>query len=288
MQIAMGVWNGAEKIVGRRNGSWIDLHSGDPSLPSNLDALIRSVGSELANRLKQGLDSGWVLALPPQRWLPPLQEPSKILCVGKNYADHAREMQGEIPTEPVIFNKLRSTLTGHESNIVLPKQSCQVDYEAELVVVVGKGGRNISLENAYEHVAGYCCGNDVSARDWQLQKPSGQWLLGKSFDTFAPLGPWLVTADEIPDSSQLKIELRLNGQILQSSHTGNLIYPIPVLIAYVSQVCTLLPGDLLFTGTPSGVGMARSPQVFLKAGDLVEVELERIGILRNSVVGPCP
>ena len=188
------------------------------------------------------------------------------------------------PPEPVFFSKFSYAIRGNGQPIVLPRVSREVDYEAELVVVIGVGGRYIAEDAALEHVAGYCCGNDVSARDWQLRKPGGQWLLGKSFDTFAPVGPNLVTADEIPDPGHLAIQLRLNGQVMQQSSTQMLIFSVAKLISYVSQVCTLLPGDILFTGTPPGVGCARKPPVFLKPGDTVEVEIERVGLLSNPVV----
>ena len=149
--------------------------------------------------------------------------------------------------------------------------------------MIGLGGRAIPEDRALEHVAGYCCGNDVSARDWQIRKPGNQWLLGKSFDTFAPIGPGLVTADEIPDPQRLDVRLRLNGRVMQESNTSQMIFPIARLIAYVSQVCTLSPGDLLFTGTPAGVGFTRQPPVFLQPGDVVEVEIPRIGVLSNPV-----
>jgi 2-keto-4-pentenoate hydratase/2-oxohepta-3-ene-1,7-dioic acid hydratase in catechol pathway len=158
-----------------------------------------------------------------------------------------------------------------------------VDYEAELVVVVGVGGRHIAEDHALEHVVGYSCGHDVSARDWQLGKPGKQWLLGKTFDTFAPFGPYLVTTDEVGDPGNLHIQLRLNGQIMQDSSTRQLIFSIPKLVAYISNVCTLEPGDIIFTGTPPGVGMARTPPVFLQSGDVIEVEIERLGVLRNAI-----
>jgi 2-keto-4-pentenoate hydratase/2-oxohepta-3-ene-1,7-dioic acid hydratase in catechol pathway len=167
---------------------------------------------------------------------------------------------------------------------VLPRVSQEVDYEAELVLVIGQGGRYIPPSEARRHIAAYCCGNDVSARDWQLRKPGGQWLLGKSFDSFAPFGPTLVTADEIPDPGHLAIELRLNGQVMQRSNTDQFIFGVDELVAYVSQVCTLVPGDLIFTGTPHGVGFARNPPVWLKPGDVVEVEIEKLGVLSNQVV----
>ena len=168
--------------------------------------------------------------------------------------------------------------------MILPKVAHEVDYEAELVVVIGKQGKNISKENAFSHVAGYTCGNDVSARDWQKGRPGGQWLLGKTPDTFAPTGPYLVTADEV-DSNNIRIGLRLNGETLQNSSTKELIFKVNEVIAHVSQLITLHPGDLIFTGTPPGVGAARTPPIFLKPGDRMEVEIEDVGVLVNPVVG---
>jgi len=222
----------------------------------------------------------------PGRLAPPWSGMSKFVCVGLNYADHARESGVEPPPEPVFFCKFPTAICAHDDVIVLPKQSAQVDYEAELVVVIGKGGKDIPREKALEHVAGYCPGHDVSARDWQLNKPGKQWLLGKTFDTFAPYGPTLTTPDEVGDPNKLGIRLRLNGETLQDSSTAQLIFKIDELIAYISQVCTLVPGDVIFTGTPPGVGMARKPPIFLKPGDTAEVEIEKLGTLRNKCVGP--
>jgi 2-keto-4-pentenoate hydratase/2-oxohepta-3-ene-1,7-dioic acid hydratase in catechol pathway len=216
--------------------------------------------------------------------LAPVPNPQKVICIGLNYADHAAESGQPIPAEPVVFCKFPTAVAAHEQPIRLPRISEKVDYEAELVVIVGLGGRDISRDQAREHIAGYACGHDVSARDWQLQKPGGQWLLGKTFDGFAPFGPELVTVDEVGDPSQLKISLRLNGQTMQNSSTRQLIFSIEQLISYVSSVCTLHPGDVLFTGTPPGVGGARKPPVYLKPGDVTEVEIERIGILRNRFI----
>jgi 2-keto-4-pentenoate hydratase/2-oxohepta-3-ene-1,7-dioic acid hydratase in catechol pathway len=173
--------------------------------------------------------------------------------------------------------------SARKSLSVLPRVSREVDYEAELVVVIGKRGRYIAEDQARNYVAGYTIGHDVSARDWQLRKPGGQWLAGKTFDTFAPIGPALVTADEIRDPHRLSIELRLNGQVMQRSNTEQMIFTVDKLVAYISQVVTLQPGDLIFTGTPPGVGFARKPPVFLKPGDIVEIEIENLGILRNPV-----
>ena len=215
----------------------------------------------------------------------PIRSAQKIICIGKNYAEHAREMGSEPPTVPVVFSKFNSAIVGPEAKVVLPEISQKVDYEAELVVVIGKQGRFIDRSKAMEHVFGYCCGNDVSARDWQKEKPGGQWLLGKTFDTFAPLGPCIVTADEIGDPHDLQISMRLNGETMQSSNTSHLIFPIDFLIAHLSQFVTLMPGDLIFTGTPEGVGAGRKPPRFLKQGDQLEVEIERIGVLANQVAG---
>jgi len=210
-------------------------------------------------------------------------DPSKIICVGLNYADHAKEFGDPLPTEPVIFNKAPSAVSYCGADIVLPKSSSKVDYEGELVIVIGDICRNVNPENALKYVAGYCCGNDVSARDWQKDKPSGQWFLGKSFDTFAPIGPAFVSADEVGDPNNLKIETRLNGEVVQSSNTSNFIFKPAELISYISSVMTLQTGDLIFTGTPGGVGDARNPPVYLKHGDEVRVEIEKVGVLRNTV-----
>ena len=214
----------------------------------------------------------------------PLSDVQKLICIGTNYADHAREMGGEPPEIPVVFNKFPSAIIGPKVDIRLPAVSRKVDFEAELVVVIGVGGKNIARQDAFDHVFGYCCGNDISARDWQKEKPGGQWLLGKTFDTFAPLGPVIVTKDEIADPHQLGIQLRLNGNVMQDSNTSNLIFSIDFLIAHLSKFVTLAPGDLIFTGTPPGVGAGRKPPIFLRPGDQLEVEIEGLGVLSNSVV----
>lgn len=213
----------------------------------------------------------------------PIRNSEKLICIGKNYADHAREMGGDVPEIPVVFSKFASAINAPGAAVVLPDISEQVDFEAELVVVIGKQGRNVAADKAMEHVFGYCCGNDISARDWQKGKPGGQWLMGKTFDTFAPLGPAVVTADEVGDPHDLSIQLRLNGETMQSASTSDLIFRIDFLIEHVTKFFTLRPGDLIFTGTPSGVGAGRNPQLFLKAGDQLEVEIENLGVLANQV-----
>ncbi len=221
-------------------------------------------------------------ALEEVRLLPPVPEPEKIICIGLNYRDHARESGMDIPKFPVFFAKYRNALAAHNDPIVLPRVSTQVDYEAEMAVVIGHGGRHIPEVQALAHVAGYMALNDVSARDYQFRTP--QWIQGKTFDTFAPCGPFLVTADEVADPHALGIRLRLNGQVMQNSSTRELIFNIPQLIAYLSDIFTFAPGDIIATGTPPGVGFARKPPVFLKPGDVVEVEIEQVGTLRNAVV----
>jgi 2-keto-4-pentenoate hydratase/2-oxohepta-3-ene-1,7-dioic acid hydratase in catechol pathway len=216
--------------------------------------------------------------------LAPVPDPPKIICLGLNYRDHAAESGMEIPKEPILFSKYATALLGHQGEIVLPEASQEVDYEAELVVVIGQGGRHIAREHAREHVGGYTIGHDVSARDWQLNKPGKQWMAGKTFDTFAPVGPALVTPDEVGDPHKLGIRLRLNGRTMQESTTSQLIFGVDETIAYLSQIFTLEPGDLIFTGTPPGVGMARKPPVWLQPGDVVEVEIDGLGVLRNPVV----
>jgi 2-keto-4-pentenoate hydratase/2-oxohepta-3-ene-1,7-dioic acid hydratase in catechol pathway len=217
-------------------------------------------------------------------WLAPIALPQKIICVGLNYRDHAIETGKQPPEEPVIFSKLPSAVIPHHAAICLPPQSDQVDYEAELVVVIGQRCRRVEKQSAMDFVFGYCCGHDVSSRDWQYHHSGGQWLLGKSFDTFAPLGPYLVPKSQIPDPGKLRVQMRINGEVLQDSSTNELIFDIPHLVSYLSQIFTLEPGDLIFTGTPAGVGVARSPQRFLKPGDTCEVEIEGLGTLINPVV----
>jgi len=262
---------------------YVDLHAADATLPANMSDLL-GLGPDGLARAAEAARSGKPVDPASVKLLPPVPSPQKIICIGLNYADHARETGKQPPPEPVVFCKFLTALSAHGWPIELPSVSTEVDYEAELVAVIGRGGRNIPLAAAADHVAGYCCGHDVSARDWQIPKPGGQWLLGKSFDGFAPLGPELVTADEVGDPGKLRIQLRLNGRTMQDSTTQQLIFSVPQLVAYISQVCTLSPGDLIYTGTPPGVGAARKPPVFLKPGDLVEVEIERIGVLSNPVI----
>ena len=267
------------------DGAFIDLHAADPRLPTGVRQLLEG-GPDLLRIAREVVGRADAPRIKHERvqLLPPILDPPKIICMGLNYRDHAAETGAKIPSEPVLFSKFATALIGPETPIVLPSVSKKVDYEAELVLVVGKKGRHLTAATALDHLAGYTIGNDVSARDWQLEKDGRQWLAGKTFDTFAPLGPWLVTSDEVPDPQNLAVRLRLNGQTMQDSNTRQMIFPASVAVAYISQIVTLQPGDLIFTGTPSGVGMARKPPVWLKAGDVVEVEIEGLGVLRNPVV----
>ena len=212
----------------------------------------------------------------------PIPRPKKLLCVGLNYRDHALETNSEIPNVPTIFAKMSTAVIAAGENIVLPKVSKSPDYEAEFAFVIGRGGRHIKAEDWARHVFGYTIVNDVSGRDYQ--KATTQWLMGKSFDTFAPMGPWIVTADEIPDPHDVDVKIEINGEVLQDSNTRELIFKIPYLIEFLSSVFTLEPGDIVSTGTPAGVGVARNPQRFLRPGDDVIVKIPAIGELRNPVV----
>ena len=214
--------------------------------------------------------------------LAPIPRPPKLICIGLNYRDHAAEARLEVPSVPTVFNKFPNVVIGPGAPIVLPRVSAKPDYEAEFAFVIGLGGRYIPAERAMDHVFGYTIVNDISARDFQ--NATSQWLMGKTFDTFAPMGPCIVTKDEIPDPHALDISLEIGGQVLQKSNTRELIFKIPELIAYISQVVTLEPGDVVSTGTPAGVGFSRRPPRWLKPGDEVVVRIEGIGELRNPVV----
>ena len=211
----------------------------------------------------------------------PIDRPEKIVCVGLNYRDHAEEQGTELPEAPLLFAKWPNTLIGPGEPIVIPPITKQVDYEAELGVVIGRRVRGTSAENALEAVAGYLCLNDVSARD--LQFSDGQWVRGKSLDTFCPVGPHFVSADDVPDPQALSIRALVNGEVLQDSNTSNMIFSVAEIVAHVSQAITLEPGDLIATGTPAGVGAFRDPPIWLEPGDEVTIEIESIGALTNPV-----
>jgi len=214
-------------------------------------------------------------------WKPVIINPEKIICVGLNYKDHAIETKAKIPEFPIIFSKFNNVLTGHLQPIRLGGISSEVDYEAELAVIIGKTAKSVPEENAYDYVAGYSIFHDVSARDIQMR--TSQWTLGKSLDTFGPLGPWMVTKDEVPDPHSLNISLTIGDEVLQESNTHELIFSIPRLIKELSAVMTLEPGDIIATGTPSGVGFSRTPPRYLQEGDVVTISIQSIGELQNTV-----
>ncbi|GGM41715.1 hypothetical protein GCM10011351_29790 [Paraliobacillus quinghaiensis] len=211
----------------------------------------------------------------------PVQNPSKIICIGTNYRDHVVEMKSEIPDYPVLFAKFANALIGPEAEIEKPNSTEQLDYEVELAVVIGKEAKEVEKTNALDYVAGYTIGNDVSARD--LQKRTPQWLQGKTLDRSTPIGPCLVTTDELKDPSKLAITSRVNGEVRQVSNTSQLIFDVPYLISFISNLITLSPGDIILTGTPDGVGFAQKPPQFLQTGDIVTLEIEGIGVMENKV-----
>lgn len=267
--------------VARPDSTVVDLTP--LGISSILDAI--AAGSELAAKAAAFAEAAPKASQTPissVRLLAPIPRPRKLICVGLNYRDHAEETHSEIPSVPTIFNKFATAVIGPGDKIVLPKVSKSPDYEAEFAFVIGRGGRHIRAEDWRDHIFGYTIVNDVSARDYQ--RATTQWLMGKTFDTFAPMGPWIVTADEIEDPHALDISMTINGEVLQNSNTRNLIFKIPDLVSFLSSVFTLEPGDIVSTGTPAGVGMARKPPRFLRPGDDVVVRIAGIGELRNSVI----
>lgn len=217
------------------------------------------------------------------RFLPPLAMPPKIICVGLNYAEHSRETEMQVPSYPTIFARFASSLIGHEQPMIRPAVSEQLDFEGELVAIIGRGGRNISKAAALDHVLGYSLFNDGSIRDYQLMTP--QWTIGKNFDGTGSFGPWIVTADQLPRGCVgLNLQTRLNGKVVQSASTNDLIFDVATLISRLSETFTLSRGDVIVTGTPSGVGGARKPPLWMKPGDVCEVEVDHVGILRNTIL----
>jgi 2,4-diketo-3-deoxy-L-fuconate hydrolase len=213
----------------------------------------------------------------------PFTRPSKIICIGLNYSDHAKETGAQVPPEPVIFFKATSALSGPNDNLVVPRKSVKTDWEVELGVVIGKKASYISEKDAMDYVAGFCLHNDYSEREFQLEH-SGQWVKGKSCDTFAPMGPYMATKDEIKDFNNMAMWLKVNGKMMQNGSTATMIYKVPFIVSYLSQFMSLLPGDVISTGTPAGVGMGMKPALFLKKGDVVELGIEGLGEQRQLVV----
>ncbi|XP_075063470.1 oxaloacetate tautomerase fahd2, mitochondrial isoform X2 [Mixophyes fleayi] len=262
----------------------IDLNAFDPSLPCKMREFLEA-GDTALQIAKRALDSGQhMLSRSQLSLLAPITNPEKIICVGMNYVDHCLEQNVPVPKEPIIFSKFPSSIVGPYDSIILPAESQEVDWEVELAFVIGKKGKNIKEQDAMEHVAGFTVAHDVSARDWQMNKNGKQWLLGKTFDTFCPMGPALVTKDSISDPHSLGIRCRVNETLVQDSNTNQMVFKTEALIAWVSKFVTLQPGDVFLTGTPPGVGVFRKPPVFLKAGDVVECEIDQLGVISNPVV----
>lgn len=264
-----------------REDSLLDLSQLAPDLPRDLPALL-AAGSPARERLDAVANSkGAGIAMDEVRLLAPLR-PGKCLAIGLNYRDHALEMGTPLPRHPIVFNKQATAIQAPFGPLHLPRVSDALDFEGELVCVIGRRCRHVPRERAVDVIGGYCVGNDVSVRDWQ--KRTGQFTMGKSFDTHAPFGPWLVTADELPDPHALNLSTWVNGELRQSSSTAQLIFDCFDLVTHLSQAFTLEPGDLIFTGTPAGVGAAENPPRYLRAGDRVRVEIEGIGAIENAVV----
>ncbi|XP_061116086.1 fumarylacetoacetate hydrolase domain-containing protein 2A isoform X2 [Conger conger] len=262
----------------------VDLKHFDSALPSTMREFLQ-MGERGMEQAQRALSSGQcVVPLSEVRLLPPVTAPEKVVCVGMNYRDHCLEQNAPIPKEPIIFSKFPSAITGPYDDITLPEESEEVDWEVELAFVIGRKGRHIKEEEALSYVAGFTVANDVSARDWQMRRNGKQWLLGKTFDSFCPLGPALVTTAAIKDPHSLGICCRVNGITVQDSNTNQMIFRTEKLVAWVSQFVTLSPGDVFLTGTPPGVGVFRKPPVFLKKGDVVECKIDEIGLIRNAVV----
>ena len=265
--------------------------TGLPAADGPLDwADMDGAAHQSARRLVDGIDSkldalrsaGAVLALTDVSLTAPIPRPGKVICIGLNYRDHAEESGMDIPEKPLVFSKFANCVIAHGDDVVLPPGSEEVDYEAELGVVIGRTATRVSVKDALDHVLGYTNCNDVSARDFQFA--DGQWQRGKACDTFCPTGPFIATADEIGDPHKLQIQFRLNGATMQDSSTEQLIFNVPELVSYLSGFITLEPGDLILTGTPPGVGFARKPPVYVQPGDVMEVEIAGLGVLRNVAV----
>lgn len=266
----IGLWKGV-KLVG--------YMADDADYPGDLDVLI---GGDLAVSLAPLADAPEI-DLTEIRYAPPFSRPDKILCIGLNYADHTREVEMAQPNYPTVFARFASSLMGHQEPALLPACSEQFDFEGELALVIGKRGRHISASDAQAHIAGWSVFNDISVRDYQFKSP--QWTVGKNFDATGAFGPQFVTADALPaGAAGLRIATRLNGELVQDANTDDMIFKPHRLIEILSQAMTLEPGDVIVTGTPSGVGMGRTPPLWMKPGDIVEVEVEHIGTLRNPVV----
>jgi 2-keto-4-pentenoate hydratase/2-oxohepta-3-ene-1,7-dioic acid hydratase in catechol pathway len=275
--------DGVGALLKDSSDTFINLSGTDPLIPNRLQEIIQS--KESLNRTAAAIQNSNAIKgkIDSITFKPPIEKPGKIVCMGLNYADHAKEGGNARPEYPSFFMRGPSSLTAHLSPILRPRVSDKLDYEAELAFVVGKKARHLTLENALDCVAGYSIFNDGSIRDYQ--RKTNQWTIGKNFDQTGAFGPWLVTPDELPPGCDgLKIQSRLNGQVMQNANTRDFLWGVAETIVLISECMTLEPGDVVITGTPAGVGYARTPPVFMKAGDICEIEIESIGVLRNTIV----
>lgn len=268
-------------VLSPDDGEYFGLHVEDVGYTGDLLTLLRGGRARLSDAHRR-LWAGEQLDPETIEFLPPIPQPGKIICVGLNYADHSAESGFKQPDYPTLFGRFNSSLIGHKAPLIRPRVSDQLDYEGEVVAVVGKGGRHIAKAAALEHIAGYSVFNEASVRDFQVKAP--QWTVGKNFDGTGAFGPAFVTADELPLGAKgLKLETRLNGQIVQSASTSDIVFDVASLVSIISEAISLEPGDLIVTGTPAGVGLARKPPLYMKPGDICEVEVEGLGILVNPV-----
>ncbi|XP_072177340.1 oxaloacetate tautomerase fahd2, mitochondrial-like isoform X1 [Diadema setosum] len=267
-------------------GDLVDLSGSDESMPNTMVQFLNG-GENLMKKAESiiGSATSRVVKRESVKLLSPITNPQKVICIGMNYVDHCTEQNQPIPTEPIIFSKFASSIVGPEDDVCYPDITEALDWEVELTVVIGKGGKKIKETEAMEHVFGYTVAHDVSARDWQMYKNGKQWLLGKTMDCFCPLGPAVVTKDALSDPHKLGIRCRVNGETMQDSSTDQLVFQTPALVEFISRFVTLTPGDIILTGTPPGVGVFKKPTpVYLKRGDIVECEIDEIGTIRNRIV----
>lgn len=275
--------DGKEKLGVKTDAGLVDLSIADKSLPTDLKELI-SMGKGAMNKAARAAKKAPARALVKGRvsYLKPIKDAQKIICIGLNYKDHAAEANLKVPTYPVVFTRFETSFVAHGQALVRPKLSKHFDYEAELVAVIGKKARNVKKSEALDYVAGYSVANEGSIRDYQMK--ASQWTVGKNFDQTGSIGPEFVTADELPAGAKgLGIQCRVNGKVLQDSNTREMIFDTKTLVYELSRAITLMPGDMILTGTPAGVGFVRKPAIYLKAGDKCEIEIEKIGVLSNTV-----
>jgi len=271
--------------VGVRVGNKVvDLKTINAAAPNTLIETLKQQPDLLKNLDVSKLQDVSGVPLDNVTLLPPVSGSDKVVCIGMNYKDHCEEQNVPVPKEPIFFSKFSSCLVGPQDPIPYPEVTKELDYEVELAVVIGKKGKNIQSSNVMDHVLGYTVAHDVSARDWQLKRNGGQWLIGKTMDAFSPIGPEIVTKDEIPDPHKLAIKCRVNGVTKQDSNTNQIVHRVEKCVEMLSSFVTLLPGDIILTGTPPGVGVFANPPFFLKKGDVVECEIENIGVIRNEIV----